>query len=161
MSTLKSITNGYSLKRREKVYMGLGATLVLVAGVIALLSYVIAPIISGSPWVIASSGLHLLAFVVGSLLVLYGIKNLIKSIIIQLDHSYSKFFVYRIARWFLVRFYSIVAFVLSVIFLVWINDSSPGRRGTFKNREENRTVDDMWDLHPQHYYDKDPPPPFS
>jgi len=62
--------------------------------------------------------------------------------------------------WFIVKYtWKIVSGFARLLLVAFCGyGGSPPRRPT-AHQESN--LDSAWDIHPKHYYDKDPPPPFS
>ena len=66
------------------------------------------------------------------------------------------FRIYRLLRWLILIILKSTWFVITVAFFAWI-----GRSPKRKPDSQQSSVDDIWDSHPKHYYDKEPPKPFS
>lgn len=77
----------------------------------------------------------------------------------MMDASLRRFWPYRLLRWLVTTAFRIVWFVITFIFFAWIGESPSRSPGAGSERE--RSADDIWDGHPKHYYDKEPPRPFS
>ena len=143
------------LKRSEKIFTGLGLTMVIVSSGIWFFTEALAPDFTKPSWDIASPGLTLLTFLVGLFLVLRGMKRLINASVSQLDNSLESFVVYRMSRWIFIKTLLLVLHVLEFVFSS-IGRSTPGADNTNDTRK-----DGAWDVASDHFYDKKPPPPFS
>lgn len=74
-----------------------------------------------------------------------------------MDTYMEKYWPYRLLRWFLFKFIGLITFLFSVVLLSIIDEEEDDIESSF----DERTVDDIWEAHPQHYYDNEPPKPFS
>jgi hypothetical protein len=69
---------------------------------------------------------------------------------------------FKVVKWIAVKMFSLLCFVVSVLFFAWIgrspteDDDSPA---PFDQKE--RGVDDIWSGSSTHYYENDPPDSFS
>ena len=126
MSKLKPDTTEKTLRVRDKVFIGLGMTMVIITSLIALVSNA------------ASPGLHLLTFIAGLLLVLHGTKQLIKEQVSRLDHKLEPYIAYRLTRWVTKGVYLVSVFVITaVFFFLFDDDDSPHdqeQNGNLKDR---------------------------
>jgi hypothetical protein len=162
MSSLRPETTEKALRVRDKIFIYLGMTMVTLAGIIWLLSEGLTPAFTRPSWDIASPGLTLLTLLVGSFLVLRGTKRLINAAMSRLDSSLEGFILYRTLRWvFIKMFWAIrltIGFILSCI------GNAPARRNNQPDSNSSPICDrgdGVWDVASDHYYDKEPPPPFS
>lgn len=149
----------YSFSPRERFCNSLGLTILAVSGVIAFAAYGLGYLFSGKPWQLVSPWLHLTCIAVGIVLVWKGSGKAIRQAVRSIDTCLAEQWSYRALRWVLAKVFSIVGFVITVIFFAWIRQSPPGSGNITDQRD--RTADDIWDGHPKHYYDNDPPDPFS
>ena len=150
------------LKRSEKIFTGLGVTMVIVSSTVWFLTEALAPGYTKPTWDIASPGLTLLTLLVGSYLVLRGSKKLINAAVSRLDSSLERFTLYRALRWILIKVFW--ALLLIVGFLLSCIGNAPARRNDqadSSNSPISDRGDGAWDVASDHYYDKEPPPPFS
>lgn len=160
MIRLKKISN-YPLSRRERFYNVLGLIILAVAGIAALIAYGLGSLFSGKPWQLVTPWLHVISAISGALLAWLGSGNVIKQERAVLDASLERFWQYRVLRWMVIMVFGIIWFVVNVIFLAWIDESPEGSEREVPGDESWRGVDLNWEVHPQHYYDIDPPEPFS
>lgn len=159
MIGMAHIFTDYQFNGRERFYNSLGLIILAVAGIAALTGYGLAPLFTGKPWQIVSPGLHLVSGIAGVVLVWLGSGKAIKRGGSMFDASLRRFWLYRVIRWIVIKAFSIIWFFVSVIFFTWIRQSPPSSSGAYDQRE--RSADDIWDGHPKHYYDNEPPKPFS
>jgi len=154
------------LKRSEKIFTGLGMTMVVVSLSIWILTEALAPDFTKPTWYIASPGLTLLTLLVGLYLVLRGTKRLINSAVSRLDMALECFIVYRAVRWLILNIIfvtlTIIAFILEGTFG---NSSSSGKsKDSILNKPTTPKPEGseaIWDVGSDHHYDNKPPPPFS
>ena len=159
MINLAKIFTSYRLTSRERVYSSLGLIILTIVGISAVIGYGLTPLFTGKPWYIITPGLHLVSVASGTLLVWLGLRNAIMRGGGMLDASLRSYWPYRLIRWVLFKSFGIVWCVITIIFFAWIEESpssSPNARS-----QRDRSADDIWDNHPKHYYDKEPPKPFS
>jgi hypothetical protein len=147
--------------------MYLGLTILVFAGIIALIKYWIVPIFANKAWVGVSPAIHLVSVAAGTFLFWLGSENLIKDSLKSIHTSLHPHLLYRFtyATVFLlcsIMIIIIIKFPFS-IFLSGDDDEDDEYDYQNANRysERDRTADDIWDIHPQHYYDQDPPGPLS
>ena len=159
MIRLQNKLTDYPFSRRERFYNVLGLIILSVAGVTALIAYGLGPLFSGKPWQLVSPWLHVISAITGALLVWLGSGHAIKQEGAAMDTSLKRFWPYRVLRWIVTKVFGIVWFVITVIFFAWIRQTPSSSPGAYDQRERN--ADDIWDGHPKHYYDNDPPKPFS
>jgi len=162
MSNLKPDATDNSLHVRDKIFIGLGITMVAVSTIIWMLTIGLAPELTKPSWDIADPGLTLFTLIVGLYLVLHGTKKLIKALVSRLDSTLDEYILYRAIRWILFKVFW--ALLLIAGFFLSCIASSPSRRNnqtdTYSSPISDRG-DDAWDVASDHYYDKEPPPPFS
>lgn len=140
----------------QRVCFGVGLGLLGVSVALGVLSYGISPLFTDEPWIIASPPLHLISILVSVAMVwAYMRRNVVRKAK-GIDHRLKQFMAYRIVRALLLLSLGLIGFVIKVIFFAWIRQSPSGGR-----YDRERTADDIWDTHPEHYYDKEPPKPFS
>ncbi|PCJ88311.1 MAG: hypothetical protein COA54_03335 [Thiotrichaceae bacterium] len=162
MTRASQVENRTKLKRSEKIFTGLGVTMVVVSSTIWILTEALAPNLTKPAWDIASPGLTLLTLLVGLYLVLRGTKRLINATVSRLDRSFEDFLLYRALRWILIKV--LWALLLIVGFLLSCIGNAPTRRNNQTDSSNSPICDrgdGAWDVASDHYYDKDPPPPFS
>ena len=149
------------LIRSEKIFTGLGLTMVSISTSIWLASEVFIPYLTVPTWDIASPGLVLLTFIVGTYLFLRGTKRLIFVFISNLDNALKSFVAYRATRWLTKKMLLILLGILAFIFSIPDDESTP----IDSKKSETSPICDRghgaWDVASDHYYDNDPPPPFS
>jgi len=162
MSNLKAETTKKSLRVRDKFLIGLGGTMVIVSGGIWVITIALAPEYTKPTWDIADPGLTLFTLIAGVYLVLRGAKMLIKKAVSRLDKSLEGFFLYRSLRWILIKVFW--ALLLITGFLLSCIGNAPTRRNNQTDGSSSPICDrgdGAWDVASDHYYDKEPPPPFS
>ena len=149
------------LKRSEKIFTGLGVTMVIVSSTVWFLTESLAPDFTKPTWDIASPGLTLLTLLVGSYLVLRGTKRLINASVTRLDNSLKPFVAYRIPRWFVMKAALIDLLILEFIFSAIGGDTPDENNAQNSPIPSSSPREGAWDVASDHYYDKEPPPPFS
>ena len=77
----------------------------------------------------------------------------------KIDKKLSISLLFRILRWTVVIGFRLISFIVIAIFFAWIRQTP--RRSYLANRPIQSNSDDIWDSHPKHYYDNEPPKPFS
>ena len=159
MSKPSNILADYKLNTKERTYIGLGLTILSVVVVAALVGYAIAPLFIGKQWVVVSPTLHIASMLVGSILVWLGLRKTIKQKTLKIDRLFRNFLPYRIIRWITAKLFGLTRFLATIIFFTWINQ--PSSKSTSPNDQNKKGPDDIWDSHPKHYYDNEPPKPFS
>lgn len=65
-------------------------------------------------------------------------------------------FAFRAAKFLVINALRFSWFVITTAFFAWI-----GRTPNRQTFDQQSATDDIWDGHPKHYYDNDPPKPFS
>ncbi len=133
--------------------------MVIVSSTIWFLTEALAPGYTKPTWDIASPGLTLLTLLVGSYLVLRGTKKLITTAVSRLDNTLERFMVYRVTRWIVIKAVLLVLLVLDFIFSVIADESKQNNTQNSPMPSKN-TGEGAWDVASNHYYDKEPPPPF-
>ena len=162
MNNLNPEATEKSLLLRDKIFIGLGGTMVIVSGGIWIITIALAPEYTKPTWDLADPGLTLFTLIAGIYLVLRGTKKLIKTTVSRLDKSLERFFLYRWLRLIMIKVFW--ALLLIISFLLSCIGSAPTRHN---NQIDNRSSqscdrgDGAWDVASDYYYDKDPPPPFS
>ena len=146
------------LTLREKIFTGLGLTMVVVSSGIWFFTEALAADFTKPTWAIASPGLTLLTLLVGSFLVLRGTKRLLKFTVSRLDKNLKPFVIYRITRWITIKALLVVLGVIAFFFAG--NGSALTRKNSQSSPLSDRR-DGAWDVASDHFYDKEPPPPFS
>lgn len=73
-----------------------------------------------------------------------------------MDTFLKKYWPYRLLRWSFLKLIGLITFLFSVV-LLSVFDEEDDIETSF----DERTVDDIWEAHPKHYYDNEPPKPFS
>ena len=147
MNKLKPEATEKTLRVRDKIFIGLGMTMAIVAVVISQSEY------SASP------GLTWFTFIVGLYLVLRGMKKPLSTAVSRLDNTLERFMVYRITRWIVMKVVLLVLLILDFIFSIIADE--PERNNTQNSPMPSKnTGEGAWDVASNHYYDKEPPPPF-
>jgi len=159
MSNLKPEATDNSLRVRDKIFIGLGMTMIAASTTIWLLSEGLTPEFTKPSWAIASPGLTLLTLIIGFYLVLRGTKKLIKASVSRLDGTFEQFIVYRGTRWIVMKTALLILLILDFILSV-IADEPETRHDQNSPITPSNPRDDAWDVASNHYYDKEPPPPF-
>lgn len=160
MSNLKPVKTEQSLRVRDKIFIGLGMTMVVVTATIWLQAEVLIPDFTKPTWDLASPGLTLLTFIIGSYLVLRGMKKVIKTTVAKIDSALDRYIAYRAIRWIILTAIIIIFTVIGFLFSLISNESSSHNdRASPDPLPDCR--DGAWDVASDHFYDKEPPPPFS
>lgn len=141
---------------RERFITALGLLILTFAGLVGLIGYGLGPLLSGEHWKLASPGVHLVSTITGLLLVWLGLKQAIFQGVQSMDTFLKKYWPYRLLRWSFLKLIGLITFLFSVV-LLSVFDEEDDIETSF----DERTVDDIWEAHPQHYYDNEPPKPFS
>lgn len=152
MNRINTNHTKYGFTLRDCIFIGLGLTTILIPTIIAVLSYSIAPLLTGKQWIIASPILLLLTIGAGITLFWLGSHQAV-------DHKLGNYLVYRAFKWLISSLIGLFIMALSIIFYAWIRE--PPVRNSNANDASERSADDIWDSHPKHYYDNEPPKPFS
>lgn len=152
--------SGHVFTKLERFFTWIGAALLLISTATALLSYGLIPLLSETSWRPTSSGTLALATAFGILFIYLGTKAALKLIISKVNASFSTFLLYRLFLWLASKVISVISFVVIVIFFSWIRQSPPSNDRSYADQQD-RDADDIWDNHPKHYYDQEPPKPFS
>lgn len=63
---------------------------------------------------------------------------------------------FRVVRFLVINVLRFSWFVITTAFFAWI-----GRTPNRQSFDQQSAADEIWDGHPKHYYDNDPPKPFS
>jgi len=162
MNNLNPEATEKSLLLRDKIFIGLGGTMVIVSGGIWIITIALAPEYTKPTWDLADPGLTLFTLIAGIYLVLRGTKKLIKTAVSQLDKSLERFFLYRGLRLIMIK--AFWALLLIIGFLLSCIGNAPTRRNNQIDSRSSQICDrgdGAWDVASDYYYDKDPPPPFS
>ena len=147
MSNLKPEVTEKTLCVRDKIFIGLGMTMAIAALVISQSEYA------------ATTSLTWLTFIVGLYLVLRGMRKLITTTVSRLDKALDSFMVYRITRWIVMKAVLLILLVLDFIFSVIADEPKQNNTQSSPMPSKN-TGEGAWDVASNHYYDKEPPPPF-
>ena len=148
MSDLKLEATDNSLPVRDKIFIGLGMTMIFVALVIFQTE------------ITASPALTLITFVVGLYLILRGMKKVIKTTTSKIDRALDRYFAYRALRWIILTAIIIIFTVIGFLFSLISNESASHNDQASPGALPDRK-DGAWDVASDHFYDKEPPPPFS
>jgi len=162
MSKYSQADNRINLIRSEKIFTGLGATMVVVSSTIWILTEVLAPDFTKPSWDIASPSLTFMTLLVGLYLILRGTKRLINATASRLDSSLDGLLLYRALRWIVIKVFW--ALLLIVDFFLSCIGNAPTRCNNQTDSRSSPICDrgnGAWDVASDHYYDKEPPPPFS
>lgn len=143
----------YGSAGKERFYVRLGLLLLSVSALLALIGYILWPAITGRDWVIANPLLHVLTATAGAILTWLGLSKAV-------DQSFNKYLVYRIARWFISKALVVIGATLAMIAFILSGETPRFSSSSIADQPESDT-DDIWKASPDHYYDNDPPPPFS
>ena len=69
---------------------------------------------------------------------------------------------YRVVLWLIKLVFSIGRFIfIDVLFALFQKSLSASPYEDYEVDRRNANADDIWDGHPKHYYDDEPPKPFS
>lgn len=145
--------SGHEFTKFESFFIFIGAVLLGISALTSLLNY-------GISWKLVSPGYQVLATLFGILFSYMGVKVAVKLMLSKANAVLSGYWLYRMAAWATRKALSGVGFVASVIFFSWIRQSPPSYDHSYADQQD-RDADDIWDSHPQHYYDQEPPKPFS
>ena len=148
MNNLKLEATEKTLRVRDKIFIGLGMTMAIVVLVISQSDYA------------ASPGLTWLTFFVGLYLVLRGMKKVIKTTVSKIDSTLDRYIAYRAIRWIILTAIIIIFTVIGFLFSLISNESSSNNDQASPDPLPDRR-DGAWDVASDHFYDKEPPPPFS
>ena len=108
----------------------------------------------------ASPSLTWLTFIVGLYLVLRGMKKVIKTTMSQIDSVLDRYYAYRAFRWIILTAIILIFTVIDFLFSLISNESSSHNDHASPGALPDRR-DGAWDVASDHFYDKEPPPPFS
>ena len=151
--------NKYKFTFRKKVFNALGLSILTFILGVSVFSIVIQPFFSRWPTELLHPVLNIVGAIVGLLLVWIGSRNFLSVKAEQLDGTLSQYLLYRIFKRITVPIWKVAASILAIAFLFWTGrELFDDRSKTFDQPEQPPTG---WDLHPKHWHDKDPPPPFS
>lgn len=156
---MKAVTSTYKFSVRDKVFNTLGFFTLAIVLAAAVISYGILPLFSRWPEEIFSPVLSVLAVGTGLLLVWTGSREYFREKVEHLDIKLSKYLPYRVVRFLVLAIWKIFSFLVSIVLLVWTGKHLSDERSTSLDHPEHQQSG--WDLHPKHYYDNEPPPPFS
>lgn len=159
MITSSPIMTRLGQTRKSRFLNGFGLLCLIVSVLTGLIEYGLGPLFTDKPIQVISPGLHFTLLVVSIFLIWLGSGEAIKAHVRRIDNSLREYLAYRVLRLIVAKVFGILGFVLSVLFHAWIDPSRNPRESSFGDRE--RTADDIWDNHPKHYYDNDPPSPFT
>lgn len=153
MIKVLAIYSGHEFTKFERFFIFIGVMLLGISALTGLLNY-------GANWKLLSPGYQAMATLFGILFSYMGLKVAAKLILSKANAELSGYWLYRMAAWVTRKTLSGVGFVLAVIFYSWIRQSPPSYDHSYADQQD-RGADDIWDSHPQHYYDQEPPKPFS
>lgn len=170
MIRIKQYLSKYRFNKRQRFLMYLGLTILVFAGIVALIKYCFVPIFANRAWVGVSPTIHIVPVAAGTFLFWLGSGNLIKDSLKSIHTSLHPHLLYRFTFATLFLLCSITIIIVKFPFSVFLSgdyddsydeDDEYDYQNANRYSERDRTADDIWDIHPQHYYDQDPPGPLS
>lgn len=153
MIKVLAIYSGHEFTKFERFFIFIGVVLLSISTLTGLLNY-------GFSWKLVSPGYHALATLFGILFSYIGVKVAAKLMLTKANDLLGAYWLYRLTAWVTRKAFSGVVFVAAVIFYSWIRQSPPSYDHSYADQQD-RGPDDIWDSHPRHYYDQEPPKPFS
>jgi len=168
MNIISSFFKEHSFSDDDRAYIILGALLLSISACLALLSYAVWPLFTGGNWVIASLPIHWLLTIAGTIVTWLGMGTAIKLKINSIDSKLSSSMLYRAARYVFLLAFSIIAGVLELIVVVVFDYNSDDQSSEDDEHHRYKTTPvEGWDSSEKgwestaHFYDNEPPPPFS
>jgi hypothetical protein len=152
--------SGHALSRLEKANIWVGSSLLSLSLAVALLSYWISPLLTGSRWKLISPFIHVLLVGVGAILLYFGAKTAGRIIILRVKGTLDNYLLFRLLCRLLALALILFGFMMSILcFLFSIEPESQDSNGF--NGEPDNDVDRIWGDSSHHYYDIEPPPSFE
>jgi len=169
---ISTLFKEYHFTSEEKLYTYIGLVLLLISAGIALTSYIVWPVLTGVQLYLASVFVHSLLTLTALILLWLGLGAAIKSKAKSVDRKLSVSLWYRITRNIVVYSTSFLVRCFTIVLDIWLDTST-------NNRTSNRDHDqddhygytdnghEGWDSSEKgwesaaHFYDDEPPPPFS
>lgn len=156
MNLIKNFASGAV----ESLAIVIGLSAIILATAFWFLGHVVAPALIGYTWEPLSAFTHWGSMLIGLALLSWGSLNSVRLPMKKIDLRYTAVahMIYKVAKWVLKFAFKLVWFLVTTAFYAWI-----GHRPSGKTTETHAqaTADDIWDSHPKHYYDNEPPKPFS
>ena len=150
MNKLYNLFPGYTFDQEERIYATSGTVLIFISLGIIIIEEGIAPFFTRFNWVLLSWWWNLLLSMSGMYLLWKGLGNAI-------NLTWHHHWLFKVVRWIVIKSVALISVILPSLFEMIFSESPPKS----KSKVTNENSDDIWNIHPKHYYDRDPPPPFS
>ena len=162
MNKLFIFFNEYEFAAKERYYVYLGLAMLGFSACIAFVSYVAWPVFTGEKWVVASPFLHWLVTIGGGVFFWLGSGTAIKQKAKIIDKTYNQYYIYKVIRFLGSKTLGLILVIIFFFYYLFLDDDGPSSQsGNNYGNLPDKTADDIWDGSPKHYYDEDPPEPFS